>query len=83
MRFHACTRTHCDITDGRARELLAEVAQGVLYAANEATLYMHHNESFRTVGTAMLAEWNKGLNLSVQPEGQPDTFAIPVYLRPL
>jgi hypothetical protein len=75
----AFARTHCNITDGRARELLGEVAEGVLYAVNEATLYMHNNESFRDVGTVMLTEWNKGLNLSIQPEDQPETFAIPDY----
>lgn len=70
-------RTHCDITAGRARELLGEVAEGVLYAVDETLLYMHRNESFREVGTAMLKEWNKGLNLSIQPEGMPEHFDIP------
>lgn len=69
-------RTHCNITDGRARVLLGEVAQGVLYAVNDATLYMNNNESFRDVGTAMLTEWEKGLNLSIQPEGQPMSLPI-------
>ncbi|MDP3655183.1 MAG: type II toxin-antitoxin system HipA family toxin [Rhodoferax sp.] len=75
----AFARTHCNITDGRARALLGDVAQGVLHAVNEATLYMHNHASFREVGTVMLTEWNKGLNLSIQPEGQPETFAIPDY----
>ena len=30
---------------------------------------MHNNPSFRDVGVVMLSEWNKGLNLSIQPEG--------------
>jgi serine/threonine-protein kinase HipA len=77
--IRAFARTHCNITDGRARELLGEVAQGVQYAFNEATLYMYNNEAFRDVGTVMLTEWNKGLNLSIQPEDQPETFAIPDY----
>lgn len=64
----AFARAHCDITDGRARELLREVAKGVLSAVNEVQLYMHRNESFRDVGTVMLSEWHKGLALSVQPE---------------
>ncbi|OGB30347.1 MAG: hypothetical protein A3F78_09485 [Burkholderiales bacterium RIFCSPLOWO2_12_FULL_61_40] len=64
----AFARTQCNITDARARELLGEVAQGVLYAINEATLYMQSNESFRDVGAVMLAEWDKGLNLSIQPK---------------
>jgi len=51
----------------------------VLYAVSEATLYMHNNVSFRELGTEMLAQWNKGLNLSIHPEGQPETVAIPHY----
>jgi serine/threonine-protein kinase HipA len=71
----AFARTHCNLTEARAKELLAEVSKGVLKAANEATLYMHNNTSFRDVGALMLAEWNKGLNLSIQPEGQLETMA--------
>lgn len=65
----AFARTHCNMTDGRARELLKEVGQGVLCAVKEVTLYMHNNESFRDVGAVMINEWNKGLNLSIHPEG--------------
>lgn len=68
----AFARTHCNITAGRARELLGEVAQGVLHAVNEATLYMHSNAQFQDVGAVMLAQWNQGLNLSIQPEGAPE-----------
>lgn len=75
----AFARTHCNITDGRARELLREVALGLLQAVKEVTLYMHNNESFRAVGAVMLAEWMQGLNLSIQPEGQPEIFAMPDY----
>lgn len=75
----AFARAHCDITDSRAKELMGEVAEGVLYAVNEVTLYMHKNESFREMGAMMLAEWNKGLNLSIQPEDRPETFIIPDY----
>jgi serine/threonine-protein kinase HipA len=75
----AFARAHCNITEGRAKELLGDVARGVLYAVDEATLYMHSNESFRDVGMVMLTEWNKGLNFSIQPEGKPETFAIPDY----
>lgn len=75
----AFARTHCDLTDRRARELLEEVAEGVLCAVNEAILYMHNNDSFRDLGTVMLTEWNKGLNLSIHSESQHETFAIPDY----
>jgi serine/threonine-protein kinase HipA len=70
----AFARTHCNMTDARARDLLGEVAQGVLDAVNEATHYMRSNVSFRDVGAVMLAEWNKGLNLSIQPEGHAQTL---------
>jgi|ThiBiocorrection_1091964.scaffolds.fasta_scaffold04636_3 serine/threonine-protein kinase HipA len=69
-------RAHCNIQNGRAKVLMGEVAEGVLYAVDEVKQHMHNNESFRGVGTAMLAEWNRGLNLSIQPDGQPEQFAI-------
>jgi serine/threonine-protein kinase HipA len=57
----AFARTSCNVTEGRARALLEEVAQGVLLAADEAVRYMQHNTPFQAVGAAMLREWNKGL----------------------
>ena len=65
----AFARTHCNITEGRARVLLGEVAAGVQLAAHELRLYLHTHAPFQDVGTAMLAEWNKGVNLSIQSEG--------------
>lgn len=73
----AFARTHCNITDGRARELLGEVAHGVREAVSELTAYMHNSASFQAVGTVMLEEWNKGYKLSIRPEGQPEAFEIP------
>jgi serine/threonine-protein kinase HipA len=61
----AFARTHCNLTEGRARALLGDVAQGVQCAVNEATLYMHKHAAFREVGAVMLSEWNKGLNQSI------------------
>ena len=72
-------RTHCDIPASRARDLLGEVAEGVLSAVDEVLLYMRDNEAFREVGVTILQEWNKGLNLSVQPEGVLKHFAIPDF----
>lgn len=60
----AFARTHCNLSDGRARVLLDEVNEGVRNAAHEAMLYMQSNASFQNIGAAMLAEWDKGLNLS-------------------
>ena len=58
-------RSHCDLSEGRVTELLREVAQGVLHAVNELKTYMNKNENFLDVGTAMLAEWDKGLSHSI------------------
>lgn len=54
-------RTHCNLTEARASVLLEEVAQGVLAATHEATLYMHSHIPFREMGAVMLAQWRKGL----------------------
>ena len=56
------------MTDGRARRLLGEVAQGVRHAAEEATHHMQNNEAFREIGKVMLLEWSKGLSLSIELE---------------
>ena len=65
----AFARTHCNLTEGRARELLGEVAAGVQQAAHELRLYVHTHALFQPMGTAMLAEWNKGLTLSIPTDG--------------
>ncbi len=62
----AFARAQCDFTEGRAKALMDEVAQGVQHAANEAAQYISQHESFRDVGTKMLAEWQKGLDLSIK-----------------
>ena len=58
-------KLHCNLTEFRAQELMAEVAEGIVNASYELTDYMKHNEFFKTVGFAMLDEWNKGLNCSI------------------
>lgn len=62
----AFARSHCNLTEVRVRELLQEVEQGVQTAIGELTRYLQDHEAFRDVGEVMLAEWNKGLSLSVQ-----------------
>lgn len=64
----AFARTHCDITEGRAKELLKEVADGIRKAADEMRLYLGSNASFSEMGTMMLTEWEQGVGLSIQPE---------------
>ena len=72
----AFARTHCNITDARTKVLLEEVAQGVRSAAQEARLYMHTHAAFQELGAVMLAEWAKGLNLSIQTQGSTDALEI-------
>lgn len=61
-------RTHCDLSESRAHLLMSEVTVGVAIAFNEMTAFMRNHAFFRSVGTVMQAEWNKGLSLSVQAE---------------
>ncbi|WP_340123716.1 type II toxin-antitoxin system HipA family toxin [Methylobacter svalbardensis] len=61
----AFARAHCDISDARTRELMAEVVEGVLRATDEAVNYIQNNDFFKEVGEVMLVEWGKGLNLSI------------------
>jgi serine/threonine-protein kinase HipA len=70
----AFARAHCDFTEARAKALLEEVAQGVQQAAHEAAQYISLHESFRAVGTLMLAEWQKGLALSILPNEAATLF---------
>lgn len=70
----AFATAHCNLTESRALMLLKEVKNGMLQAVDEMTTHMRQNDSFREVGAAMLPEWNKGLNLSLLPEGKPLTF---------
>lgn len=62
----AFARAHCDFTEAHTKELMRQVAQGVEQAAHEAAQYICQHDSFREVGTLMLAEWEKGLELSIQ-----------------
>jgi serine/threonine-protein kinase HipA len=64
-------RQHCYITDARAKELMNEVAEGMVSASHEMVDYIKHNEFFKGVGEAMLVEWNKGLNRSIMADGRP------------
>lgn len=65
-------RTHCNITGERARQLLDEVATGVLSSIDELNSHMRTHPQFREIGTAMVTEWKKGLNLSVQLQEKPE-----------
>ena len=57
-------RMHCDITVSHAKELITEVVNGVLIAIKELSYYIDENKSFKEIGTIMLTEWKRGLELS-------------------
>jgi serine/threonine-protein kinase HipA len=58
-------RSHCNMGEGQARQLLAQVAQGVELAREEAHGHIAQHPVFKAVGTTMLNEWQQGLALSV------------------
>lgn len=62
-------RTHCGFSDSRARELLAEVAEGILRASNDLRLHMHDRPEFAEIGGKMLKAWNAGVSSSLRLEG--------------
>lgn len=63
-------RQHCNMTDSHAKAVMGEVAEGMVKASHEMVDYIRHNDFFRSVGEAMLAEWNKGLSLSLMAENR-------------
>ena len=64
-------KQHCNLTESRAKELMAEVAEGIVKASYELTDYIKHHEFFKPVGAAMLVEWNRGLNCSINHNSEP------------
>jgi serine/threonine-protein kinase HipA len=65
-------RTQCHMTESHARTLLAQVAQGMRQAREEAQRHMDQHAAFQAVGTAMLAQWTQGLAHSLQTAGSSD-----------
>lgn len=61
-------RTHCDLPESRTQELIEEVSAGIVTAFDEMTIFMQDNAFFNEIGTAMQAEWRKGLVLSLHAE---------------
>jgi serine/threonine-protein kinase HipA len=59
-------RSHCNMGEGQARQLLAQVAQGVELAHEEAQDHIAQHPAFRTIGTEMLAQWREGLAHAIQ-----------------
>jgi hypothetical protein len=59
-------RSHCNMGEGQARHVLAQVAQGVEQAREEAQGHMAQHPAFKAIGTEMLAQWREGLAHTIQ-----------------
>jgi serine/threonine-protein kinase HipA len=57
---------HCGMTEKNANEQIGKIYQGVEKATVEVTDYIKHNGSFQEIGSKMLMEWAKGLELSAK-----------------
>jgi serine/threonine-protein kinase HipA len=64
-------RTHCGLSDGCVRELLGEVAEGIICAASDMRSYMRDRPEFAEIGGRMLKVWNNGINCSLRFEDTP------------
>lgn len=74
-------RMHCDLPEVRAAVLLEEVAAAVHQAAGEMVAHAMRQASFGQIAALMLAEWEAGLNHSIQPPEQPVSLSIPEELK--
>ena len=64
----AFARSHCHLTDQRARQLMADTAQGIRQAATEVRLYLQQHPAFQEIGKRMLAQWQQGMDLSMDEQ---------------
>lgn len=62
----AFARSHCEMSEARARRALAEVAHGVQMARQDMALHMAHTPRFADIGQMMLAQWAQGMSTSLQ-----------------
>jgi serine/threonine-protein kinase HipA len=60
-------RVHCNLTESRAKALMRDTAQGMLFARHELQHHTERQAAFRTVGIKMLAQWDHGMQLSFSP----------------
>ncbi len=59
-------RMHCGFSESLVRGLLAEVAEGMLRAADSLRLHMRDRPEFAEIGSKMLQVWNAGINCSLR-----------------
>lgn len=62
MRFG---RTACNLTEGRCNELLQQVVHGMRTAMAEMLEHCRTHQSFAEVGTAMIEQWESGIERSL------------------
>jgi len=58
-------RTACNLTEGRCNELLQQVVHGMQTAMAEMLEHCRTHQSFAEVGTAMIEQWESGIERSL------------------
>lgn len=64
-------RRSCQLGEGRCKDLLEQVADGMSKARGELLEHIRHQASFEKVGSRMLSEWNRGVARSLILEVRP------------
>lgn len=64
-------RRSCQLSEGRCRDLMEQVAEGMTKARGELLEYLRDHASFEPIGTRMLSEWDRGIQRSLVPETRP------------
>ncbi|UFQ00487.1 type II toxin-antitoxin system HipA family toxin [Pseudomonas fitomaticsae] len=58
-------RTACNLTEGRCNELLQQVVHGMQKVMEEMLEHCRTHQSFAVVGTAMIEQWESGIERSL------------------
>ena len=58
-------QTHLGGTPAQIRDVLARIAAAISSTAAEVRTYMNEHHEFADMGELMLAEWDKGVSLSL------------------
>ena len=64
-------RTHCGFSEGLVRDLLGEVAEGMMCAAHRMQVHMRDRPEFAEIGGKMLQVWDAGINCSLRFDATP------------
>ncbi|MDH4602433.1 MULTISPECIES: type II toxin-antitoxin system HipA family toxin [Pseudomonas syringae group] len=69
-------RRSCQLGEGRCRELMEQVADGMSKARGELIEHLQDHSSFELIGSRMVAEWERGLARSLVAENRPVTVDL-------